>query len=168
MAKDKDDKTPTLGGRHGIDRVYDPGAGNDEAAHRQAMIEKYKRDMAPYEEKRLTEDRGELVKMYRANPRPWPDGIDTEADGSWYRKDPEAWDDEGNYIKKINTPAEKAEKLAKGAAVLADIEAKLGIAPAKRGGRQPLGEPWISLGISRRSYFDRKAKGEFADKPGET
>jgi hypothetical protein len=36
----------------------------------------------------FAEDRSKLVRMFRENPRPWPDGI-----GAWYRA--EDWDDSG-------------------------------------------------------------------------
>jgi hypothetical protein len=39
--------------------------------------------------------RGKLVKAYRANPRLWPDGIDSAGD-RWYREG--EWSDAGKRI----------------------------------------------------------------------
>ena len=44
-----------------------------------------------------------------------------------------------------------------------EIQAKrgaIGGAKSKGGGRPPLGEPWVELGISRRTYFRRKSSGK--------
>jgi hypothetical protein len=46
-------------------------------------------------DERLLRFRSQLVQKYRADKRPWPDGIDSKWD-RWYR--PEEWTDKGEYI----------------------------------------------------------------------
>lgn len=96
---------------------------------------RYWRIMQPQFDAELQEARGDLVKRFRANPRGWPE-IDTKYD-RWYRA--EEWADDGRYIgpgpcvrplnpdAMINSPSEKAAKLAAARCALIEVEERLGV-----------------------------------------
>ena len=128
------------------------GRTSDETS---ANVRRYWEAMGPQVAADLHAARSKLVKAYRENPRLWPDGIDTKW-GRWYRA--EEWTDEGGFLgAAINTPEMKAEKRSVARAALEKVEGEWGV---KGAGRPGLGEPWVALGISRRTYFAKKAAGE--------
>lgn len=72
--------------------VVGPAPTAEERAERKA---KYEADTGEFQAARLLAARGLLVRQYRANPRPWPDGIDTKYD-RWYFA--HEWKDDGTYL----------------------------------------------------------------------
>lgn len=59
----------------------------------------------------LTLNRGALVRKYRANPRAFPDGIDSKYN-RWYRA--EDWTNGGEFIGTDLPPVPKPEKPKRG------------------------------------------------------
>lgn len=114
------------------------GFGELGSLTRVERAEKYQRDMKPHFDKQLMDRRVVQVKNHRENPR-GNLNVDDKWD-RWYVA--EEWTDAGVYVgdepcvkalnpdpAAINTPDEKAAKLAAWRAALAGVEGRLGVKP---------------------------------------
>ena len=141
LSKDKEPVLPVTE-KPGVARQYGrpDGFSQDELGTltREERAAKYVRDTKPDRDTELEAARGELVRLYKASPGKWPDGIDSKYD-RWYN--PDDWTDGGVYVgddpcikplnpdRAINAPAEKVVKLSAARAALAGVEAKMGVKP---------------------------------------
>ena len=108
--------------------------------------------MVEYAKVRLWADRVRLVQRYLAHPTLWSDGIDSKY-GRWYLGHEDYW-------------REKIGRLVDGRweGGIDDEAAHALWADGEAGGRPRVveGEPWVEAGVSRATWYRRKAVEEGA------
>ena len=110
--------------------------------------------MVEYAKVRLWADRVRLVRMYLEHPGNWPDGIDTKYE-RWYSGHEDYWRErvghwvDGRWAGGIDDEAAHALWSAGGV-------------KSEGGGRPKTveGEPWVEAGVSRATWYRRKAEEE--------
>ena len=104
--------------------------------------------MVDYRVVRLWADRVRMVQRYLAHPSTWPDGIDTKYE-RWYLGREDYW-------------RERAGRLVDGrweGGVSDEVGHALWAGGAAVGRpREVEGEPWVAAGVSRATWYRRKAE----------
>jgi hypothetical protein len=107
----------------------------------------------------LERDRASLVKMYRANPRAWPDGIDPRGGVPWYG-DGLSWTEERIKAALDGSAFDpKPEHRRAAIKVVVPGEAIVKAGPPKAADKDKTLtalEPWKAEGISRRTWYNRR------------
>jgi hypothetical protein len=111
--------------------------------------------MVEYRVARLWADRVRLVRRYLVSPSAWPDGIDSKY-GRWYSGREDYWRERVGHLDKEGCWSggigdEAAHALWAGGLVRSE-----GVGRP----REVEGEPWVAAGVSRATWYRRKAGEE--------
>ena len=103
--------------------------------------------MVEYAKVRLWADRVRIVQRYLAHPTLWPDGIDSKY-GRWYLGHEGYWAEQGRWEGGVDDEAAYALWAAG--------------AKSEAAGRPKVveGEPWVEAGVSRATWYRRRAAEE--------
>lgn len=113
--------------------------------------------MVGYAKVRLWADRVRMVGRWLAHPSLWPDGIDTKYE-RWYLGHEDYWRERVGHLR---------DGVGEWVGGVSDEQAFAcwadGGVKAEGRPRTVEGEPWVEAGVSRRTWYRRKAEEERSD-----